>query len=445
MSSLPSTQAPFCSGPRSDHRPAVSHDRSRDPRGVTAPIGGGPIGAGRSRSYPPGADAAARAPTRSTSRRPNSAASTATATSAFGARPRDAPPVRDRLAVARAAGRVDLDGRGLGRHQARVEGRRDDQRVVDERAVEAVVAGVELEVEPEGVGQEPDHRVARDRPPLRRQRARGPGSSVSSGRLPARRAMATTSSVVRRACSVTSRPSTSARGTVASASTAACHAAKASRAASGSQWTFHSDTGVVLPGHAERAAHAHPAPQEPRERRFREQRDREVGQRPQRHERQLARSAARRLDDHVGTEPRGQRRRRLGQLGVAEAARAVGLGGDLERPQQRRRAPGGHLDLAAARELEHGAGVSLGVDEGGVARQAGHGDELGVRARARVQQRQRVVDPGVDVEEQGDAVRAHLGFSVPAGASRPNIPRHSSRCSMRTGYRSRSQRSRCSR
>jgi hypothetical protein len=59
--------------------------------------------------------------------------------------------------------------------------------------------------------------------------------------------MRTTSSVVIRARSVTLSPRPSARGTVGSASMAALQARCTICAASGSQWTFHSVVGVVLP------------------------------------------------------------------------------------------------------------------------------------------------------------------------------------------------------
>src|SRR6188472_3316992 len=76
-------------------------------------------------------------------------------------RPAPQPPeVGDRLAVAKAARRVDVHGDGLGPDERRVQRHRDHERVVDERAVEPVVAGMELEVEAERVGDEPDDRVA---------------------------------------------------------------------------------------------------------------------------------------------------------------------------------------------------------------------------------------------------------------------------------------------
>ena len=83
-------------------------------------------------------------------------------------------------------------------------------------------------------------------------RRSGPGAwSGSKARSPvsaATAASAATSPGRSRARSVTSRPISKARGTCGSASTAACHPARAILAASGSQWMFHSVVGVVLPG-----------------------------------------------------------------------------------------------------------------------------------------------------------------------------------------------------
>ena len=118
-----------------------------------------------------------------------------------------------------------------------------------------------------------------------------------------------------------------------------------------------------------------------------------------------------------GAEPLGQRRRRLRQLRVADAVRAVGLRRDLERAKERRRAAGGDLDVPAARQLEHGPRVALRVLERGVARQAGDRDEVGLRAAARVEQRERVVDPGVDVEDQRNAGSGDPGGLRDAAAS----------------------------
>ena len=96
----------------------------------------------------------------------------------------DAPPVGDGLAGRQRAAQLHVHGQRLGPDQRRVERRRDRQRVVDERAVEAVVAAVELHVEAQRVGDEADDRVrATDATPIGRSSA-----GDSSGWLPARRA-----------------------------------------------------------------------------------------------------------------------------------------------------------------------------------------------------------------------------------------------------------------
>ena len=70
---------------------------------------------------------------------------------------------------------------------------------------------------------------------------------------------------------------------------------------------FHSVVGVVLPEAPIRAAHQDVAPQQPWERRFAEDRDGQVRQRTQRHERDLAGPPARLVEDHVDGVSLGQR------------------------------------------------------------------------------------------------------------------------------------------
>src|SRR5450759_2106746 len=65
----------------------------------------------------------------------------------------DVPPVRDRFARGEPPAQLHIHGDWLRPDQRRVQGRREGQRVVDEGAVEAVVAAVELHVEAEGIGQ----------------------------------------------------------------------------------------------------------------------------------------------------------------------------------------------------------------------------------------------------------------------------------------------------
>ena len=117
--------------------------------GAVDPHTGMPVGSGGGRRE--GADPLAR-------RRPNSARIDVDGDICDRWPARDPSPVRDRLAVGRATGCVDVDRRGLRPDQSRIEGGGDHQRVVDERPVEAVGRGVELEVEAERVGEEPDRR-----------------------------------------------------------------------------------------------------------------------------------------------------------------------------------------------------------------------------------------------------------------------------------------------
>ena len=65
-------------------------------------------------------------------------------------------------------------------------------------------------------------------------------------------------------------------------------------------------------------------------------------------------------------------------------------------------APEGDLDVGPAGELEDRPRVALDLAGVDVAADAGHGDELGLGRGAGVEQRERVVDAGVDVEDQRD-------------------------------------------
>ena len=100
------------------------------------------------------------------------------------------------------------------------------------------------------------------------------------------------------------------------------------------------------------------------------------------------------------------------QLGVADAARAVGLGRRAHRSDERGLAAERHLDVLAPGQLEHGAGVLGDLPRVDVAADAGDGDQVCLGRRRRVEQREAVVDAGVDVEDQG---RGHRRWNL-AGA-----------------------------
>ena len=122
-------------------------------------------------------------------------------------------------------------------------------------------------------------------------------------------------------------------------------------------------------GDAVGAAHQHPAAEEPRQVRLALERDGEVRERAERHERDLARPA--RAVSTMTSAPcrseTGRRRRR--QLRVAEPVRPVRLGRRLEGADERLLAPERHLDVVAARQLQHGPRVLVDLARIDVARQ----------------------------------------------------------------------------
>ena len=118
--------------------------------------------------------------TRSMKRSKNAATSASTATSRLGRLAPPAPPVRDGLARRPCTTQLDFDGDRLGAYEGPIERRRDGQGVVDEGAVEAVVAAVELHVEAQRVVDEAQDRVVVGSPaPCAGAR---PGGRASSSR-----------------------------------------------------------------------------------------------------------------------------------------------------------------------------------------------------------------------------------------------------------------------
>ena len=197
-----------------------------------------------------------------------------------------------------------------------------------------------------------------------------------------------------------------ARGVVGSASTAACHAPSAMRAASGSQWTFHSATGVVLPG----TRKAPPI----------------AIQRPSSRGRagSISTAMARLVRGPSVTSVSSPGRRRASSTISCGAKRAdTGIDGSGGSANPRPRGPcvSGVISRgrsSPAGRLQDGAAVALRVRGRGVAGQARDRDQLRLRAGAGVQQRQGVVDPRVDVEDE----RCRHPVIVPstARAARPS-------------------------
>ena len=97
------------------------------------------------------------------------------------------------------------------------------------------------------------------------------------------------------------------------------------------------------------------------------------------------------------------------QLRVAEAARAVRLGRRLERPDERHLAAERDLDVAAAGQLEDRQRVRGDLPRVDVAGDAGDRDQLGLGRGGGVEERERIVDAGIDIEDQRDAV-GHAGI-----------------------------------
>ena len=217
-----------------------------------------------------------------------------------------------------------------------VERGRDGQRIVDERAVEAVVPGVELHVEPQRIGDVAHDRVARhgsgrEHRVLAARRARasrpaccrrgGPAGRRRSGRI--------------RACSVTSRPSASGRGIVG--------IGLARRGPGAEDDLRRLGVAVDVPlgrrgrvaRDAERPAHQRVALEQAGERRLAQDREGEIRERAERHERDLARPPARLVEDDVDGVTVRDRRGRRRQHRVTQALRPVRLGGRLERPDER--------------------------------------------------------------------------------------------------------------
>ena len=177
-------------------------------------------------------------------------------------------PVGDGLAGRVDAAQLHLDGDRLGRTRVGSRCRRDRQRIVDECAVEAVVAAVELHVEAQRVVDEGQDFVCRP------------------GRRRARCSWARCSGVIL-ARSVTSRPRASGRGTVGVSRPASEHDLHRLRV----------DRHVPLggrrrvAGRAVRAGHHHQPAEQPRQLRLAQERDREVGEWPERDQRDLTRPA----------------------------------------------------------------------------------------------------------------------------------------------------------
>ena len=87
---------------------------------------------------------------------------------------------------------------------------------------------------------------------------------------------------------------------------------------------------------------------------------------------------------------------------MAEPARAVHDRERLVVAHERLRGAPRDLDVAAPGELEHRERVLGGVVDRDVAHHGGGADQVDLRRGDRVEERERVVDAGVDVQDQRD-------------------------------------------
>ena len=153
---------------------------------------------------------------------------------------------------------------------------------------------------------------------------------------------------------------------------------------------------------AERAAHEDVAREQVRERGLPLQRDGEIRERPERHEGDLAGPRSSDRDDPVRGVVTLERAARRGQVRVADPARPVRLGRRLERLHERLLAPERHGHVRPTGQGQDGARVLGDAPRVHVPADARHPDELDLGRGTRVQEREGVVDAGVDIEEQGD-------------------------------------------
>ena len=329
---------------RADRQPVEVHDVLLVPRAARS-IGRSPATPSVTR---PGRSAASL-PIRSISRSMNSGMFAVTATSRFGGRPvsrrRSATviPVVSSPRVSTSTNSASVVTRRP------VERRGDGQRVVDERPVEAVVPGVELHVEAQRIGHVTDDRVARHGPGRvhRLLAARQRDRIVGRAARPPREADDVVGEDPRLLGDVEAERERPRDRGIRHARVGPCPEDDLRRVRVAVDVPLGRRRRVAR--HAERAAHQRVAAQQPGEGGLAQDRDREVRQRPERDQRDLAGTSSRLVDDDVDPVALRQRPRRRRQLGVAEALRSVRLGRRLERADQRHLAPERDLDVGPAR------------------------------------------------------------------------------------------------
>ena len=173
------------------------------------------------------------------------------------------------------------------------------------------------------------------------------------------------------------------------------------RAASGSCQMLNSARGRHIARRGIGAAHDDEPLDEARQLGLAHDRERDIGQRAGGDENETPGVGAGGCDDGFDRMLDVGRLLRLGQDGVPEAAPAVDIARvlHLDRDRSRRARPDG--DVGAPGERENRPRVARRRGKGDVADDRGDAEDLRLRMGAGVEQRQRVVDSGVDVDDEG--------------------------------------------
>jgi hypothetical protein len=150
--------------------------------------------------------------------------------------------------------------------------------------------------------------------------------------------------------------------------------------------------------------------------------DRKIRERSQGHQRDLSRPGACRLHDHVDAMPIADRSARRRKFCIADAPRSMRLGRGLERPLKRHLASDRDLDIRAAGQLEDGERVDRDLASLDVARHTRDRRDVRLGRPERIEEREAVVDAGVDVEQErdGGALGHHAMLARPDALEAPH-------------------------
>jgi hypothetical protein len=154
----------------------------------------------------------------------------------------------------------------------------------------------------------------------------------------------------------------------------------------------------VLPWPVTAPPHHHQPGHPPGQRRIQPQRQRKIGQRPQRHQGQFTRSFSGQTQQGQGGGLIGQFAGRFGETDIAKAILPVHECGVFLRCPHQWRGTSGEHRYRRAEQIDQRARVAYGMTEPHVARGDAQARDVGMRMRH--QDRQRVVDAGVGINQQ---------------------------------------------